>query len=68
MSADFAVSYHGSVCLLQPLSEDAATWIHEHIPADAMRHGTSVAVESRYIDPILGGIDDDGLTVEGVRQ
>jgi hypothetical protein len=61
---DFTVSGGGSVYLLQPLTEAARDWCAEHIPADAQTWGGAIAVEHRYIGPLVDGIAGDGLTVE----
>lgn len=56
-----------TVFLLIPKTKAAKAWVGEHIPADAMYLGRGVAVEHRYIMPIVEGILNDGLTVEGVN-
>lgn len=47
--------------LLRPLTRAACTWIAEHLPADALRLGSAVAIEWRYIGEIGSGAIDDGL-------
>lgn len=59
---DFAVANHGSIHLLIPRTEEAREWVELHLPDDAQRLGDAVAVEHRYIEPILAGIEHDGLT------
>ena len=61
---DFQVVDGGSVFLLIPQSDEARTWVDEHIPADAPVFGQGIAVEARYIHPILFGIVEDGLSYE----
>jgi hypothetical protein len=61
---DFTFSFHGSLWLLTPLSQNAIRWIEEHLSEDAQVLGHSIAVEPRYVDPIVAGIEGDGLTVE----
>ena len=62
--ADFTVQNHGTVYLLEPKTPEADEWVEEHLPDDAMWMGNSVAIEHRYIDAIVDGIQDDGLSVE----
>ena len=50
--------------LLIPVSAAANAWITEHIPGDAMRWGTGIVVEPRYMADIVDGILSDSLTVE----
>ena len=59
---DFLLVDHGSVCILNPLTSDAETWIEEHISDDAMQWGSKgVVIERGYVLPILDGIASDGL-------
>lgn len=60
---DFKVENHGSIFLLQPLSEAAQAWCAEHLPEDAQMMGSAYAVEHRYIADIVAGIQNDGLEV-----
>ena len=50
-----------SIYLLVPLTPAAQEWIDEFLPEDAQRLGTSIAIEHRYIDPIIDGVLDAGL-------
>ncbi len=64
--ADFSIEGEGRFCsvyLLRPLTPAALDWIEEHIPEDAQRLGTAIAVEHRYIAPIAEGIVADGLVL-----
>ena len=61
---DFQLHGSGTLYVLFPKTSDARDWIKLHIPADAHRMGEGVAIEHRYVGPILEGIDEDGLTVE----
>jgi hypothetical protein len=61
--SDFIVRGYGdSVVLLSPLTEEARDWVSEYL-ADPMWFGNAVAIEHRYIDPIVEGIIRDGLGV-----
>ena len=62
---DFIVSNHGSIYLLEPLTEAGRQWSDDHLPDDAQMFGNAVVVEHRYIEDIVLGIQDDGLTVAG---
>ena len=59
--ADFTVSHHGSVSLLQPLTPSARIWIKENITPDHLTFGSAVVIEPRYLEPILDGIVNDGM-------
>jgi hypothetical protein len=62
---DFCCENHGSIFLLYPLTESAKFWIEQNLPSDVQIFGNAVAIEHRYIWPILEGLQDDGLTVHG---
>ena len=65
MSLGFCVGNHGSIFLLQPLTDDARRWIEDHLPENAQTFCTSTVVDARYIGAIVCGIQQDGLTVKG---
>ena len=65
-SPDFSIEGGGRFCtvyLLRPLTPAAFAWVEEHIPEDAQRLGTAIAVEHFYIDAIAEGIVADGLVL-----
>ena len=65
MSApDFYLANHGSICMLTPLTLRATFWIDDHIDPTAMRMGSSIAIESRFVQNIVEGIRSDGLTIQ----
>lgn len=61
---DFRCENHGSVFLLYPLTTSAHSWVAENLPSDAQWFGNAVAIECRYVWPILEGIQNDGLVVQ----
>ncbi|MES2200724.1 MAG: hypothetical protein V4498_00570 [candidate division FCPU426 bacterium] len=64
---DVSVQNHGSICIINFTSKAAQSWREEHIPAEAQGWGPyGVAVEPRYVEDILEGIQNDGLIVAGV--
>ncbi len=62
---DFLVYGGGSLYMLLPKSDAGKAWAQEHLPEDAQSLGRAIAIEHRYIGPILDGINDAGLVVEG---
>ena len=65
-SADFSIEGEGRFCtvyLLRPLTPAAFDWIEGHIPEDAQRLGTAIAVEHRYIGPIAYQIVAEGMVI-----
>jgi len=60
---DFYVYDGGSIVLLCPRSELALDWVDEHLPPDAQRLGSNIAIERRYFGDIYTGIKTDGLSV-----
>lgn len=61
---DFTFANHGSITLLKPVSDNAASWCEEHMPDDAQRFAGAYAIEPRYADPILSDLDAEGFTIE----
>lgn len=65
---DIRIENHGTICLLRPLTEAVEEWIDEHVDVpDWSRLGKAVAVEPRYVPPIIEGLQADGFVVEVVR-
>lgn len=62
-NTDFIIANHGSIITLTPMTAAAKEWAAEFLPDDAPSFGRGIAIEPRFIDPILQGIEDDGLTV-----
>lgn len=54
----------GSICLLRPVSDEARTWLDEHVDPDAQWLGPSLAIDVRYVSPIVEAMQDEGLVVE----
>jgi len=65
LSHDVLVENHGSIFLLRPLTEIAREWVNEHIGQDNGYQPIwpTVLLEPRYVEPILTGLRNDGLTV-----
>lgn len=53
-----------SVLILFPCTRAARVWLEQHCP-DAMQWGGGIAIENRYVAPILQGMAQDGLIVTG---
>ncbi len=62
--SDFTLYDGGSVLLLKADTKAAKDWEREHLPCDAWRMGSAVAIERRYIADIVDGILAYGLSVE----
>ena len=61
---DFAIYHHGSISVLVPRSDAANEWIIDNIPDDAQWFAGGVAIERRYLTPILIGIEvEAGLVI-----
>jgi hypothetical protein len=68
--ADFSLFYDSpfpTVYLLTPLSSAARAFLDQHISDNATYLGPSLAVEHRFLHPLLAGIDEAGLRVEVLR-
>ena len=60
---DVQVVCHGSLWLVDPLTEAARAWITEHVPDDAQWWASRLVVEPRYVHDLVVGMRDDGLEV-----
>lgn len=58
---DIVVTDHGSIFLLLPTSPLGKWWLNENIDPDAQKMGDAVAVEHRYVKPIVTGAQQAGL-------
>jgi hypothetical protein len=67
--ADVEVKNEGTVALLIPMSSKGKAWIDENLQLEGWQwYGNAAAVEARYVDPIVLGMQDDGLEVEGTTR
>ena len=64
-AADVTIINHGSILCLKPNTEAARDWFAEHLRhTETQRWGDSVVCEPRYVENIVDGMTNDGLTVE----
>lgn len=61
---DFTLAHHGSVALLTPNTPEANKWLGEHIPDHALWWSRGVVIEPRYVEAVMDGIVEDGMTLE----
>lgn len=64
---DINILDHGSICLIDPLTDDGHKWVQEHIldgNEEVLFFGNMIVCESRYIPDIVQGMLQDGLVVE----
>lgn len=64
MANDFRYVDHGSLVVLQPITEAARRWVEDNIQSDAQYWCKGVVIEPRYVADIVEGLVADGLTVE----
>jgi hypothetical protein len=64
-TADFRVTYHGTVTTITPLSDRCREWLEENVEIEAwQRLGSSIAVEPRYVDQLAEAMIEEGLVME----
>lgn len=56
-----------SVYLLIPHTAAARAWCDEHLPLNAPMLGSGIAIEHRYVDDIVLGIEAEPLTVGRIQ-
>jgi hypothetical protein len=61
--SDFNIQYHGTVTLLKPLTDACAEWVEENVAAEDWQWlGGALAVEPRYLPPLVEGLIEAGFT------
>ena len=63
---DFKIYDHGSILIVQPITQAAHEWTEISIDPDAQWWGHGFVVEPRYIENLIDGITADGFTLEGI--
>jgi len=58
---DFVVRDEGTIWLFTPLTPAALQFLSKHIQEDAQYFGDSLAVEHRYVEALLHGLQEHGL-------
>jgi hypothetical protein len=61
---DFSLADFDTVTLLTPVTEAAAAWVADHLPAGLIRWGGGIAIEARNVSAIVQDISESGLRVE----
>ena len=59
---DFVFQDHGSVGVLTPMTDAARAWIESNVEV-AQTWAKGIAIEARYVGPVLAGLADAGLEV-----
>jgi hypothetical protein len=69
VKADILVANHGSLVILKPASDSGREWLDANIGEDNGYQPLwpSVVVEPRYVQAILEGASNDGLSLAEVR-
>ena len=60
---DIAVEHHGSLFLLQPLTEQAFDWLRQHVDEGGEWVVSALVVEPRDVFHILRRALEDGLQI-----
>ena len=50
-----------SVYLITPLTSECRNWLKENVSEDAMYLGPSLAVEHRYVEDLVLGLQEQGF-------
>ena len=53
-----------SVYLITPLTKECQEWLKENVSEDAQYLGLSLAVEHRYVEDLIGGLEQQGFKYE----
>ncbi len=62
---DFSLAGGGTLYMLSPLTDAARRWVEANVSDDGYHpYWPTLAIEARFVDALVGGIIEDGLTVE----
>jgi hypothetical protein len=65
-SADFRVTYHGTITTITPLSDVCREWVEDNVDIEPwQRFGPSIAIEPRYVEQLAEAMIGEGLVIEG---
>ena len=53
-----------SVYLITPLTRECREWLKENVSEDALYLGPSLAVEHRYVENLIWGLEENGFKCE----
>lgn len=53
-----------SVYLITPLTQECEDWLEENVSEDVQYLGHSLAVEHRYVESLIGGLEQQGFKYE----
>lgn len=59
--SDFQFENHGSICLLRPLNDEFREHIRDNVGDEAQFIGDALAVEPRYVQPLIEQLADNGF-------
>lgn len=60
---DVIATSHGSIVAVCPVTPAAKEWVEEHVALESWQWmGNMFAVEPRYLEDLLMGMEQDGLT------
>lgn len=60
---DISINNQGSIVLLHPNSEAAVAFFRDNVDASGQRWHGAYVVEPRYVQDILDGAEEEGLSV-----
>jgi len=64
-TADFRVTYHGTITTVTPLTDRCREWIEENVEIEPwQRFGSAIAVEPRYVEQLAEAMIEQGLVIE----
>jgi hypothetical protein len=62
---DFRITYHGTITLLEPLTDACREWITENVSVEGWQwFGRALAVEPRYLNYLVEVLQDEGFAGE----
>lgn len=58
---EFTIADHGSIVLVTPITDECRIFLEDHTGEEAQWFGPALAVEPRYVGPLVEGLIEWGF-------
>ena len=64
-TADFRITYHGTITTITPLNDACREWVEENVAIEPwQRFGPSIAIEPGYVEQVAEAMIAEGFVIE----
>ncbi len=61
--SDVTIQCEGTISLFHLNTDEAKGWVEDNVEGDSQFFGSALVVEHRYVDNLIYGMTEDGLSV-----